>query len=183
MTDGESGDGDGHVQAYTVRLELVDEPGALLDALEPIAEHGGNLLSILHERGNVTPRGRIPVEIDLECHPDRFESLVTALRETGINVVQAGEERYSEELTILLSGPLVETDLSDTISELEANAGAAVTDISLSAPEGAGGTASARIRIATDREHPETVLDQIRSIADNKGLQLVEPQIDHGGDS
>ena len=50
------------VRSYTVRLELVDEPGELLGALEPIADNGGNLLSIFHERGNVTPRGHIPVE-------------------------------------------------------------------------------------------------------------------------
>jgi len=47
------------VRAYTIRLELVDEPGELLRALDPIAEKGGNLLSIFHERWNVTPRGHI----------------------------------------------------------------------------------------------------------------------------
>lgn len=46
---------DGAVSAYTVRLELVDEPGELLRALEPIADNGGNLLSIFHERGSLTP--------------------------------------------------------------------------------------------------------------------------------
>jgi hypothetical protein len=60
-------DGGERTQAHTVRLELVDEPGQLLAALGPIAENGGNLLSIFHERGNITPRGRIPVEVDLEC--------------------------------------------------------------------------------------------------------------------
>ena len=31
------------VHAYTVRLELVDEPGELLRALEPIADNGDGL--------------------------------------------------------------------------------------------------------------------------------------------
>lgn len=62
--DGESVDGaasldGGHASAtpstHTVRLELVDEPGQLLAALHPIADNGGNLLSIYHERGNKTP--------------------------------------------------------------------------------------------------------------------------------
>ena len=83
------------VRSYTVRLELVDEPGALLNALEPIASNGGNLLSIFHERGNLTPRGHIPVEVDLEATPERFEGIVEALRAAGINVIQAGAERYS----------------------------------------------------------------------------------------
>ena len=73
-------DGGERPQAHTVRLELADEPGQLLAALRPIADNGGNLLSIFHERGNITPRGRIPVEVDLECPPDRFESIVSALR-------------------------------------------------------------------------------------------------------
>ncbi len=182
MTDG-TPEETSQAQAYTVRLELVDEPGALLDALRPIADHGGNLLSILHERGNVTPRGRIPVEIDLEIHPERFDDLVEALRTAGVNVVEAGEERYSEELTVLLSGPLVATDLSDTISELEAESNVAVTDISLSAPEGADATASARFRLATDRGDPESTLAHVRALADRKGLTVVEPQIDHGGEA
>ena len=53
-------DGGGRDRTYTIRLELVDEPGELLRALEPIAARGGNLLSIFHERGSLTPRGRIP---------------------------------------------------------------------------------------------------------------------------
>jgi ACT domain-containing protein len=57
----EEAETDGGVRAYTVRLELVDEPGELLRALEPISANGGNLLSIHHERGNITPRGHIPV--------------------------------------------------------------------------------------------------------------------------
>jgi ACT domain-containing protein len=74
---------------HTIRLELIDEPGELLRALKPIAESRGNLLSIFHERGNVTPRGHIPIEVDVEATPDRFEDIVESLRSEGINVVQA----------------------------------------------------------------------------------------------
>ncbi|MFD1525915.1 amino acid-binding protein, partial [Halolamina salina] len=45
------------VTTHTLRLELDDEPGELAAALEPIAEHGGNLLSVFHERGSRTPGG------------------------------------------------------------------------------------------------------------------------------
>ena len=73
-------DAAGEVRAHTVRLELVDEPGELLRALEPVAENGGNLLSIFHERGNVTPRGHIPVEVDLEATPGMCPRGVTLPR-------------------------------------------------------------------------------------------------------
>ena len=40
-------DAESDVQAYTLRLELVDEPGELLRSLRPIAANGGNLLSAI----------------------------------------------------------------------------------------------------------------------------------------
>ena len=129
------------LRSYTVRLELVDRPGELLRALSPIADHGGNLLSIFHERGNVTPRGQIPVEVDMEATPDQFDTVVDALRGEGINVIQAGAEQYTEELTVVLTGHLVNTDLSNTLERIQSATGANVDDLSLSAPEGDAGSA------------------------------------------
>ncbi|EMA53981.1 MULTISPECIES: amino acid-binding ACT domain-containing protein [Halococcus] len=165
--------------AYTVRLELVDEPGELLRALAPIADNGGNLLSIFHERGSLTPRGHIPVEVDLEATPERFETIVSALREAGVNVIRAGAERYGEELSVVLVGDLVETDLSDTLSRVE-QANAAVADVALSAPAGTDEPSSARLRLATETGQRERALDTVRELADEKDLHLVEPLA--GGD-
>ncbi|MFB6091411.1 MAG: amino acid-binding protein [Haloquadratum sp.] len=163
------------IRAYTLRLELVDEPGELLRSLRPIAEHGGNLLSIFHERGNVTPRGHIPVEVDLEATPDRFEKIIDGLCDAGINVIQAGTERYSEGLTVVLSGHVIDTDLSDTLSRIQGSANATVTDLSLSAPEGTSDVSSARIEIAAEAGATDEVLETLREIADEKDLRLVEP--------
>ena len=163
------------VRAYTVRLELVDEPGELLRALHPIADNGGNLLSIFHERGNLTPRGHIPVEVDLEASPERFEEIVDALREAGINVIQAGTQHYSESLTIVVSGHIVDTDLSDTLSRVQQSTDATVTDLSLSAPEGTEDVSSARLRLATEAGETDSTLAALRDIAREKGLRLVEP--------
>lgn len=162
-------------QAHTIRLELVDEPGQLLAALEPIAEEGANLLSIYHERGHLTPRGRIPVEVDLECPPSRFEGVLDALRAEGVNVVEADAEQYGEHLTVLLVGDLVGTDLSDTVTRIEASPTATVEDLSLSAPGGPAAEASARLRLATRTGEAEAALDLVRTLADEKGLHAVEP--------
>ena len=172
---------DGGVQTYTVRLELVDEPGELLRALEPIAENGGNLMSIHHERGNITPRGHIPVEVDLGCPPDRFDDIVEALRDAGVNVIQAGAERYGEEVSVVLIGHLIETDLSDTLLQIEDETSAAVLDLSLSAPDGTEGVASARVRLAIDSGRTEEVFETIRSISADKDLTVVEPLV--GGEA
>ena len=168
-------DGGERPQAHTVRLELSDEPGQLLAALRPIADNGGNLLSIFHERGNITPRGRIPVEVDLECPPERFESIVSALRGEGINIIQAGAERYGEELSIVLVGHLVDTDLSDTLHRIERSDAASLADISLSAPEGTTEASSARLRLATRPNRTEAALDAVRAVADEKDLHVIEP--------
>ena len=166
---------DGGVRAYTVRLELIDEPGELLRALEPISANGGNLLSIHHERGSMTPRGHIPVEVDLECPPARFDDVVDALRESGINVIQAAGERYGDEVSVLLVGALVDADLSDTLSTIESTAHASVVDLSLAAPDGTDATASARIRLAVDTGRVENALETVREVAAAKGLSVVEP--------
>ena len=163
------------VRAYTVRLELVDRPGELLRALEPIADQGGNLLSIFHERGNLTPRGDIPVEVDLEATPETFEGIVDALRDAGINVIQAGAEKYNEELTVVLVGHLVHTDLSDTLSQIQEATGTSVRDFSLAAPEGEESKSSARLRLATQTGQVEDVLATIRAVAGEKDLRVVEP--------
>ncbi|MFD1587785.1 amino acid-binding protein [Halorientalis brevis] len=176
---------DGHgdeVHAYTIRLELVDEPGELLRALHPIADNGGNLLSIFHERGNLTPRGHIPVEVDLEATPERFDTIVEALRDNGVNVIQAGAERYSEEVTLLLVGDLVQTDLSDTLSQIQEGTDASVTDVSLSAPEGTENGASARLRLAIQSGAAEPALASVREVATEKDLHVIEP-LTVGGDA
>jgi ACT domain-containing protein len=177
----EEAETDGGVRAYTVRLELVDEPGELLRALEPISANGGNLLSIHHERGNITPRGHIPVEVDLESPPDRFDDIVEALRDAGVNVIQAGAEHYGEELSVVLIGNLVETDLSETLSRIEDDADAVVQDLSLAAPDGTDAISSARLRLAIDSGRAEQVFDVIRSIGTDKDLTVVEPLL--GGEA
>lgn len=164
-------------QAHTVRLELVDEPGELLRALEPIANNGGNLLSIFHERGSLTPRGHIPVEVDLECHPSRFPGIIDALRDAGVNVIRVDRERYGEQVTVLLVGDLIETDLSDTLTRIESSASASVVDLSLSGQDGTDDVSSARMRLAAETGNVSGALDAVREIAVEKELRIVEPLV------
>lgn len=163
------------VRTHTIRLELVDEPGELAAALDPIAENGGNLLSVFHERGNRTPRGHIPVEIDLSCRPDCFDDIVTALRERDVTVVQADEELYGEGVTVLLTGHLVDTDLSDTLRRIEECTAAAVEDVSLAADRGTNAPSCARLRLGARVGEREAVLEAVHQIAAEKELTVVEP--------
>ncbi len=168
-------------QVYTIRLELLDRPGELRRALEPIAAHEGNLRSVFHERGNLTPRGHIPVEVDLAATAEQLEAIVDALRETGVTVVRAGSQRYTAELTVILVGHLVESDLSDTLSRIEQSTAASVRDLALAAPEGTGEPSSARLRLATETETTAETLETVRAVAADKNLTVVEPLT--GGDA
>jgi len=161
--------------SHTIRLELVDQPGQLLAALSPIADNGGNLLSIYHERGNLTPRGHIPVEVDLEATDDQFDAIVAGLRAEGINVMQAGTERYVEELTLLLVGHVIDTDFSDTLRRIEECASASVADVSLRSPEGSEEVSSVRLRLAIREGESAAACAVVRSVASEKGLRVVEP--------
>lgn len=165
---------------YTVRLELVDRPGELLRALEPVADHGGNLRAIFHERDNLTPRGNIPVEVDLEATPAQFEAIVDTLEETDVTLIQAGEQRYTEAVTVVLVGHLVETDLSNTLSRIEESTDATVRDFALAAPEGRDEPSSARLQIAAEHGEQNGVLSTVREVADEKDLSVIEPL--SGGD-
>ena len=132
-------------------------------------------MSIYHERGNLTPRGHIPVEVDISCSPARFETIVEALRAEGVNVIQAGSERYDEELVVILVGHLVDTDLSDTLRQIESCSDASLTDLSLSAPKGRDETSSARIRLKTRSGTNGDALSKLESIAADKELQVITP--------
>ena len=162
-------------QSYTIRLELLDRPGELRRALEPIAAHDGNLRSVFHERGNVTPRGHIPVEVELRATPPQFDAIVAALQETDVTVMRAGPQRYTEELTVLLVGHLVDTDLSDTLSRVEQTPGTSVRDVTLAAPEGTAGKSSARLRLATETNAKSDSLATLREVASEKDLSIIEP--------
>ncbi|QCS44977.1 amino acid-binding protein [Natrinema versiforme] len=171
-------DTENEVSPYTLRLELADKPGELLRALRPISNKGGNLLSIFHERGNITPRGHIPVEVDMEATPTQFTSIVDSLRSAGVNVIEAGSDQYKGELRVVLVGHLVDTDLSDTLQRIQESGGASITDIALSTPLEKGDISSAQLRLSAREGDSEQILKAIRSIADEKDLQLIEPAME-----
>lgn len=164
-------------QVHTVELELPDEPGQLLAALQPVARHGGNLLSVVHERGERTPRGRIPVSIDLECPPPQFDAICDGLREAGLTVVTADAEDYADEVVVVLVGHLVDTGLSDTLRDLRDRSEVTVANVSLSAPDADAREepSAARVHLRTREGRVERALTAVREVADRKGLDVIEP--------
>ncbi|MDY6776334.1 MAG: amino acid-binding protein [Halobacteria archaeon] len=159
----------------TMTLELSDEPGELLKALSPISEHGGNIVSVTHQRGNVTPRGTLPVEITFEIVEGRHEDLIEDLRSKGVRIAQFGEEKFHESVTLVLVGHIIRGDITDTIESIEID-GVKVVDFSLAIPDDPEKTSSARLTVnATSDEKIDEAMDHLDEICERKDLLKMEP--------
>ncbi len=159
----------------TMTLELSDEPGQLLDALQPVADNGGNIVSITHQRGKETPRGTLPVEIAFEILEERLDDVLEGLQEKGIRVAQFGEEKFHESVTVVLVGHIVEGDVTDTIQRVEEE-GVKIVDFSMAMPDEKEDTSSARLTVnATCQDKIDAAMTSLDGICEKKDLVKVEP--------
>ena len=159
----------------TMTLELSDKPGELLKALQPVADQGGNIVSVTHQRGEVTPRGTLPVEVTFEVVEERLQEVLDSLQEMGIRVAKFGEEKFHESMTVVLVGHIVETDVTDTIQSVESE-GVKIVDFSLAMPDESGETSSARLVVnATCQDKLEQAVETIEEVCERKDLVKMQP--------
>jgi ACT domain-containing protein len=155
-------------------LELRDVPGQLIKALRPISDFGGNIRSIIHHRGKITPMGMIPVQITIEIEENRLEGLLESLGKVA-RVARIGEERLKESALVILIGHIVHSDIRDTIESIDRTGFAEVVDLSLCMP-GIEEESSASIRIsATGKEKLLESLEILRQITKQKKLLMITP--------
>lgn len=155
-------------------MELEDVPGQLLRALEPIARFGGNIQSIMHQRGRKTPLGRLPVTLVFEIGDrPRLNKLLAALRARGITVTQLGESVRAVKSTVLLVGRVIHMDIRNTVDRLNDLQGIRVSDLSLAMGE-PGRESSARMTITADDEmRASFALQKLQEISKRKNLLLI----------
>lgn len=74
----------------TMTIELIDKPGQLLNVSRIIAEQGGNVISIHHERANEgSDVNGCFLRMTMETRDyDHIESIRKALTDYGFNIVQ-----------------------------------------------------------------------------------------------
>ncbi len=156
-------------------LELQDIPGQLLLALQPLRDNKANIISVVHHREKKTPRGMIPVRFVVEMDRSKLEILKNQLKNSGIAVVRAGEDRFIEAVSVVLVGHIVDSDLGDTIRRIDSTGFAEVMDLSLSMP-GIDEPSSAYLRIrATGKAEIQKSLTILREIGAEKKLLVIEP--------
>jgi ACT domain-containing protein len=156
-------------------LELQDIPGQLLLALQPLSENRANIISVVHSRDNMTPRGTIPVRLVVEIDPLRIDAVTTKLKENGISVVRTGEARFIEYVSVVMVGHVLDSGLGDTVSRIDSTGFAEVMDLGLSMP-GVDEPSSAYLKIrATGKDEIQKALTILREVGKEKQLLVIEP--------
>ena len=156
-------------------LELQDIPGQLLLAMQPMKDNKANIISVVHHRERKTPRGMIPVRFVVEMDRSKIETVKTQLKESGISVVRAGEDRLIESVSVVLVGHVLDSDLGDTVSRIDSTGFAEVMDLSLTMT-GVNEPSSAYMKIrATGKAEIQKALAILREVGAEKKLLIIEP--------
>lgn len=162
----------------TMDLDLKDIPGQLVNALVPISDAGGNIVSVVHHHGKRTPKGTIPIQVVFDFN-DGLEALKFSLESRDIKIVRVNETRLMERRTVLLVGHIIHSDIRDTIDQIDRTGYAEVVDLAMSMP-GISLKSSARIGIsASGKDEARQAMNLLRKVATEKDLLVIEP-IDSG---
>jgi len=118
-----------------MEMGLKDVPGSLLRSLEPISKHGGNILSVLHHRGEAN---LVKVKIVFQIKDQKsLELIQKSLREGKIRTSDIFVEgrRYYEKKTLsfILIGHVIDSDIRDTIDQI--NEIGCVSDVDVVMPD------------------------------------------------
>lgn len=165
----------------SMTLELKDIPGQLVLALAPISELHGNIMSVVHQHEEKTPRGTIPVQITFEIDQKVLNGLIERLEDSGVKVARVGEERLRSSVSVVLIGHIIHSDIGDTIDRIDSSGFAEVVDLSLSMPA-IEKTSSAYLVInAIGEKELKKALGLLRDVASKKDLLMIEPILLNSG--
>jgi ACT domain-containing protein len=164
-----------NVMRLAMDLELQDIPGQLLLALQPFKDNKANIISVVHHRDRKTPRGMIPVRFVVEMDRSKIDTVKAQLKESGISVVRAGEDRFIEAVSVVLVGHVLDSDLGDTINRIDSTGFAEVMDLALTMT-GVDEPSSAFLKIqATGKAEIQKALAVLREVGVEKKLLVIEP--------
>ncbi len=153
-------------------LELLDVPGQLLDALNPIGRLGANIVAVIHQRDVKTERGTIPVQITIEGDEETLNKVLKMLETEGIQIIQVDGILRKEKITTILIGNIIDQDVKDTVNILNQLEGVRVADLDLKMSDHPEQSAS-KIIIEADYGRKKLVTSKIKEIGSNKGFLVI----------
>ena len=101
---------------------IPDHPGSLIELIKPISNNHGNIYGILHFHDR-KKENMIPVSVNFEITEDlietSLENLKKELNERNIHIEKLTMgEKTRQDLVIILTGHVFDTDIVDTIKRL-----------------------------------------------------------------
>jgi ACT domain-containing protein len=153
-------------------LELLDVPGQLLDALDPIGKLGANIVAVIHQRDVKTERGTIPVHISVEGDKETLKRVLKSIEEMDIQIIEVDGVVKKEKITTILIGNIVDKDLKETINVLNNIKGVRVADLNLKMSDNPEESAS-RIVIEADYGIKKDLMRNINEYGKSKGFLVI----------
>jgi ACT domain-containing protein len=153
-------------------LELIDVPGQLLDALNPIGKLGANIVAIIHQRDVKTERGTIPVQITIEGDKQTLDRVMESIEVRGTQLIAVDGVLRKEQIITILIGNIVGEDVQDTLARLNRLKGVRVADLDLKMSDPPENSAT-KIIIEADYGQKRNVLKKIKEIGNQKGLLVI----------
>lgn len=152
-------------------LELLDSPGQLVKALEPISIFGANLVTVVHKRDYKNEKGKVPVQLTLEGEHEDLKKVVDRFEELGFSIIELDGVVRKETVTTIFYGHIVDQDLRDTMDRINELDGVVIVafDIKLNGEK----ESTALINIEVDVGKKQTVFGRIAEIAEEKGLLVI----------
>ena len=152
-------------------LELLDSPGQLVKALEPISIFGANLVTVVHKRDYKNEKGKVPVQLTLEGEHEDLKKVVDRFEELGFTIIEMDGVVRKETVTTIFYGHIVDQDLRDTMDRINELDGVVIVafDIKLNGEK----ESTALINIEVDVGKKQTVFARIAEIAEEKGLLVI----------
>ena len=101
-------------------LELLDVPGQLVSALEPISGLGANLVTVIHKRDSKNENGKIPVQLTLEGEQENLNRVIDRFDDLGFTIIEKDGVINKEFISTILIGHIVDKDVRDTTDRINA---------------------------------------------------------------
>ncbi|MBE6494849.1 MAG: amino acid-binding protein [Methanobrevibacter thaueri] len=152
-------------------LELMDTPGQLVKALEPVSSLGANLVTVIHKRDYKNEKGNVPVQLTIEGEQEDLKNVVNRFEELGFSIIELDGVVLKEKITTILFGHIVDQDLRDTMDRINDLDEVEIVafDIKLNGEE----KSTAVINIEAGVGRKQAVFDKIAEIAEEKELLVI----------
>lgn len=154
-----------------------DTPGELVKILSPISEVGGNIITVIHRRDELSVKGRLPVHIVFDIDSKaQYDKILDRYNNEKIKIMKQDELKHFNSLVVGMIGHIVRTDLSETINTIDSLRFCNVVNLEIEMPEKKR-ESCAIFRIEFDNSvngGKSIVMSRIKEICQKKSIQIVE---------